>query len=310
MVAITAIAGTLASVASSVGKSMAPVAKVKKSSWKAMKSGFDSVKSAASGGFGFMDAIKKGMEALKIIFLPLTILSNLFAGTLKQALMPAVTRIMEVMTNENFINSITNIAESIAAFLVPILLILVGVFESLGPIIEEYTAGMLDLWTVLGDSLMPLIPLISTAFQALTPILMLVIKAMRFVINIISGFIVAFRGAFQAGIDFVTGLLDAFVVIVKSVVNGVIWLLNTFLDLLNLIPGVNFTKLDYLHSGGMVPQTGAYWLKEGERVSTRQDNGGRGGINININLSGGIITDEFGMSTLIDKIKREVWRVT
>lgn len=286
MVAITAIAGALTQTAGAIGKAMQPVAKVKKSSWKAMKSGFNSVKSAASAGFGFMDAIKKGMSALSIIMLPLQVLTNIFAATLKKALMPAVQRIMEVMTDPVFIESLTNIAMTIGEMLVPILLIAIEVLHALSPIILLITKLFRRHGGMISGVLIPVLKILTPLLRGLGVVLTIVADAIETFVDWIDSMISMINRGLRAATGRGSGRGD------EGLIDDDIPLIG------------------WLHpsTDRMVPKTGAYWMQRGEVVNDKRSSNG-GSMNVNINFTGGVIADEYSMARLVEKIKTTIWSV-
>jgi len=87
---------------------------------------------------------------------------------------------------------------------------------------------------------------------------------------------------------------------IKLVLNGIIGFINGFIDLINLIPGVNIGGLGYLHSGTRsVRETGMYMLKRDERVETPDNTEQQSIININIDMRGSVVDDR-------DKLVRDI----
>lgn len=108
-----------------VTKAMTAIGKVKAKTWKAMKSGFDSVKKSADslGEFG------QKMGILGDIMKPFIKLFEFFGKMLKGALAPAIQKLFEVLFSPEIMELMKVLANIIVALVVPALNVFIKILQ-------------------------------------------------------------------------------------------------------------------------------------------------------------------------------------
>jgi len=117
----------------SIGRSLKPVSGVSKSEWKAgekfmdaaadaaeeSKEAGDGAGAAAAVGTSLLDILIKLFQPIIDLFKPFTILFDIFSAALAEALLPAITELMQVLLSPQVIDAIVALARLFAAALIP-----------------------------------------------------------------------------------------------------------------------------------------------------------------------------------------------
>lgn len=231
------------------------IAKTKAKSWKAMKGAMGAVKSAA----GPMASIANALQVFAPIMKVVNALFKVLGGKILVALLPVLQPLLDMLSSQEMLDIMDDIAEVIALYLKPAFVLLKDALKIILPILGKVTASFSKNKGVLDSLLLALDPLLD--------------------------FLEKFENKW--------GVISQ---VLNEIGNGFIWVFNAFINFINLLMNAlsfgawaDIPEVPYLHRGiDYVPRTGPYILEKGESV-TEKGKRGRGEIHVHIDLRNAVV---------------------
>ena len=228
-----------------VTKAMTAIGKVKAKTWKAMKSGFETVQKStdALGNFG------SKMGILQDIMKPFVTLFGVFGKMLKGALAPAIQKLFEVLFSPEIMELMQVLAEIIIALVVPALNVFIQIIRFI------VDSGFLKI---------------------LTDGLRIFAKALEFIwkgvmLGVFKAFLAIWKGLgifFQWLWNLLKPIFDFIMLGFKLFLNVLIGFANMIINIVNLLTlgTLGLKNIPTLDTGGTVTKTGLAIIHKGEDI--------------------------------------------
>lgn len=272
---VVAIFSALATVATSVGKAMGPISKVKKMTWNAMGSAFSQVKSALNP----MQDFAKALKFITVLMKPFTILFTVLGAAILMAALPAIEKFIEVLTSPTFLRLMEELGYIIGTLILVALEALIPVLWELAPILAE----LVQFFRENEWAMALLIAALKTLLVSLWA-LYWVLVTLKLIFHTTVDAVNTLSNAFEKLLGWVKGLSDAAGTITGDGGdggdgdgdggggNGDDW----------------WDPFDWFHAGGIAQKTGNIRVQKGEVIGSKHSRGGTTNI-IHVHLENAII---------------------
>ena len=270
-------------------QAMTALGKIKAKTWKAMKSGFESVKKSTDSLVEFGN----NMGFLQDIMKPFIKLFEFFGKMIKGALAPAIAKLFEVLFSPEIMDLMKVFADILIALIVPALNVFVQILQFI------VDSGFL---------------------KTLTDGLKIFAKAIEFIwkgvmLGVFKAFLAIWKGLgifFQWLWDLLKPIFDMLMLGFKIFLNVLIGFANMIINIVNLLTlgTLGLKNIPTLDTGGTVVKTGLAIIHKGEDIvpaaeaKDRKKNTGKTGGDIIVNIAN--VRDRRDIALITE----EIWKVS